>query len=1114
MKNIIITCCLYLLSLTSAHAQWQKVAGRNTIKHQTLSFENYKSSFTKYKSIVTSNGTDGLYYSKDDGKNWKILRPSYFKPTDTILAQQNIVNDLGIFIVYEKNYNTNSDSTFIFFTPDFGITWEKKDVPLLRIRSNSSPLMIQNKNYIYYLCSGQDAPYSSSRRLVLRYKKIEKKWEDVTTNYPQDYGLLALTDSVEYVGNSYSVEMRYANGTKVVKTIPNQLAFGFTFIADSLMYRSYYYNEQYLSLFFSKDFGTTWYEPNSSLPLPRYNLYYFTYKSKLYVVADSKIYSSIDKGLNWALESSEIEKYAGRKANPKLNFQDTVLCFNFGNLVYGYNIETKKIACYNQESLQGGVYSDDMSNRSKIVKLPNGKLLLNSALGTQYINFISSDKGLSWQPNIEYPFHFDKITVNDSTYYLRDPIKQNEPFVIPPMIRYVNNIRKDTISAFPSFNSLARKGDTIIVSNPTGTNINEEYAYSTQPPFNTWTAIPNTANINPGQILSFNNKELLAYIDNYWQFDELKTVKLDGTVKNIPRPNNFAFVGYRYLDATKINNIWSASYGSLFNSNDTGRTWRRMIIPAPTAYSSPYRLDRSSLLVVNKPNTPTAQILILTEPQIPHISVDSGKTWLLFNTGIENDIVYKTEQVDSFLFAFTNYGLYRRSLNDVNLRSVSGFVYNDINGNNRKDTNEPPIVAAKISSKKSGAFVLSDSAGFYTLIADATDSDTISASYDNKYATITPTFHITTKSDTGKHFAIKLSPNVQDLKIDITALTPPRPGFNNEYQLNYKNVGSTIVSGTVTFNYNAKQSFLNASNTLSSNVNQVLTWAYTNLQPNESRAIKVFFKTAVDVPVRSLITNIANITPLSIDTFKADNVDTLIQTVVGSYDPNDKQVSFLNSRTAPSVIAPSTELIYTIRFQNTGNYPADFVKVVDTLSDKLDLSTFRLIATSHKGTVAIRGKNVLAFDFNPIYLPDSSRDEAGSHGFVKFAIKPKRALTNSEDIQNTGFIYFDYNPAIVTNTIKTANVKGASIFTPSVSAGKLIISPNPAQQTIRIEVQNLEFKEGFMSIYDLSGRLILSKSINKRDEMLNIEGFRSGEYICTITSKDNKVFVEKFVKVD
>lgn len=78
-------------------------------------------------------------------------------------------------------------------------------------------------------------------------------------------------------------------------------------------------------------------------------------------------------------------------------------------------------------------------------------------------------------------------------------------------------------------------------------------------------------------------------------------------------------------------------------------------------------------------------------------------------------------------------------------------------------------------------------------------------------------------------------------------------------------------------------------------------------------------------------------------------------------------------------------------------------------------------------------------------------------------------------------------------------------------AGKLCISPNPAQHSVQIEIDNPDFKEGRMSIYDLSGRLILSKNIFNKEEMVNIAHLKSGEYICTVKS-DNKVFVSKFVK--
>jgi fimbrial isopeptide formation D2 family protein len=289
-----------------------------------------------------------------------------------------------------------------------------------------------------------------------------------------------------------------------------------------------------------------------------------------------------------------------------------------------------------------------------------------------------------------------------------------------------------------------------------------------------------------------------------------------------------------------------------------------------------------------------------------------------------------------------------------------------------------------------------------------------------------------------RDFPLTLPENLQDLVINVTAITPPRSNFKNSYLLTYKNAGAITKSGKVTFAYNAKQTYIEATQAPTSNTNSMLTWDYANLQPNESRTLKVTFKTAADVPIRTQLTNVATIEPIATDTFKTDNVDSSFQIVVGSYDPNDKQVSFLNTRQTPSVIDPNTELTYTIRFQNTGNYQADFVRVTDTLSDKLDLTTLRVLATSHNYTLSVKNKNVLQFEFNPIYLPDSMTSEANSHGFIKFAIKPKKTLTKDEVIKNTAYIFFDYNPAIITNTVETANQKVNGLFTPSETVLKPI----------------------------------------------------------------------------
>ena len=59
---------------------------------------------------------------------------------------------------------------------------------------------------------------------------------------------------------------------------------------------------------------------------------------------------------------------------------------------------------------------------------------------------------------------------------------------------------------------------------------------------------------------------------------------------------------------------------------------------------------------------------------------------------------------------------------------------------------------------------------------------------------------------------------------------------------------------------------------------------------------------------------------------------------------------------------------------------------------------------------------MLIFNFPNILLPDLNTNEVASHGFVKYEIYPKDGLDENTIIENTANIFFDFNPAIVTNT--------------------------------------------------------------------------------------------------
>jgi uncharacterized repeat protein (TIGR01451 family) len=106
---------------------------------------------------------------------------------------------------------------------------------------------------------------------------------------------------------------------------------------------------------------------------------------------------------------------------------------------------------------------------------------------------------------------------------------------------------------------------------------------------------------------------------------------------------------------------------------------------------------------------------------------------------------------------------------------------------------------------------------------------------------------------------------------------------------------------------------------------------------------------------------------------------------------------------------------YTIHFQNTGNAPAFNIRLRDTLDANLDINSFEVRGYSHPAQISLNG-NILTVRFNNIMLPDSTTDYEGSMGYFQYRLKPLPNLPNGTQIENTAYIYFDYNAPIVTNT--------------------------------------------------------------------------------------------------
>lgn len=251
--------------------------------------------------------------------------------------------------------------------------------------------------------------------------------------------------------------------------------------------------------------------------------------------------------------------------------------------------------------------------------------------------------------------------------------------------------------------------------------------------------------------------------------------------------------------------------------------------------------------------------------------------------------------------------------------------------------------------------------------------------------------------------------------------------------------------------------------------------------------------------------------PITGDAYPSNNVLTICREIGVSYDPNNKLV-YPPGRTALGNIPPnSTELQYTINFQNTGSAPAWNVYLLDTISSNLDISTLKVLHSSHSMQPIRLNNNVIKFNFPNIMLADSTNNEPESHGHVVYSIKLKPNLPLGTQIRNTAYIYFDYNEPVVTNT--TLNTLALVTGTQENKiSNNLSIYPNPTTNKVFV---NSSIAIKCFEVFDITGRLVLSEKINIVTKQISIpfNSIDNGTYLIRITDAFDTVYSQKIIKL-
>ncbi|MBI1267340.1 MAG: T9SS type A sorting domain-containing protein [Cryomorphaceae bacterium] len=350
--------------------------------------------------------------------------------------------------------------------------------------------------------------------------------------------------------------------------------------------------------------------------------------------------------------------------------------------------------------------------------------------------------------------------------------------------------------------------------------------------------------------------------------------------------------------------------------------------------------------------------------------------------------------------------------------SLSGIVFHDINSNGIQDEGEQGIAMQTVYIGNAITMLTDDFGHFTAVLPNGNYSVYVLNVNPFPVATTAMPVMYNTGGGAGeiaigKNFVTEIN------GIDIT-LYPNWDGLvcdqNNNFNICYRNMGNVPIDGYVEFTKDGLIPSFNEVTPIDSIVGDKAYLSFENLMP-----LQMFF---YDIGLQG--TSFELMGEYVVNAADAYGYDNNVQVAYGqkvresqvlcAYDPNDKQV-FPMGYAEPHYIRPDTTLEYLVRFQNTGNFQAFNVLVRDTISEHLDLSTFELVANSHSVQTCINAETrEIQFFFENINLPDSTCCEADSHGLIAYKIRTKSDLAHNTEIENTAYIFFDSNPAIVTNT--------------------------------------------------------------------------------------------------
>ena len=462
--------------------------------------------------------------------------------------------------------------------------------------------------------------------------------------------------------------------------------------------------------------------------------------------------------------------------------------------------------------------------------------------------------------------------------------------------------------------------------------------------------------------------------------------------------------------------------------------------------------------------------------------------------------------------------LYKPFIVTVLSYSISGKVFFDRNEDGIFQVgNDVPVANQMLYIAETNEYIGTNTNGDYIYCTDTLGTYTISINNIQSNSEIIGTNNsiITLNSSNSAvsqiNFRYKINP-LHDISVDIYTYTSPVVGRTGKYSFYVRNNGIKQYNISLKIRYdNTKCSFNNTTIDYLSQAAGEIEYMIDSLENNSSTRFYVTLDILPDWTLTGISIPIyieANTT--NVDITPSNNIDSLFSIIRNSSDPNDKAVT--PSLLEEGYVLMNSTLEYRIRFQNKGTADAWDIYIKDTIDENLDISTFNLVASSHDVHYTIQNR-VVTFYFDSIMLPAEMYDTLGSNGFVVYTIDPIADLPEEAQAFNTAHIFFDFNPAVVTNTTQSTyvtvlpKVEEEDDIT-DIEIETIKIAPNPVIHSTTIYIAEPGEKE--ITITDASSKTIMKLSGTQNEFLIDCSTLDSGVYMCTIICNGNQ-YIKKII---